>query len=729
MSLARIVSLAAVCALLYSCADPTGPATGTLRLITSTTGADLDADGYSCRLGDGSSRALGVADTVTWTDIEPGRHTVELTDIASNCTVDGANPRTVNVPGGDTAETTFEITCVALTGDLDIVTSTTGLVPDPDGYTIKLDDNPSDPIGINSLLSYPRLAPGVHSVELGEVAANCTVAGDNPRQVNVVANGLASTTFDVECPFDFASGWNAYSFIVSWNSIELDLVGDLGAEVALEIDSSHRYRLTVYLPGANVTRTGRFSVSGDSVQMTNDDDPGSQPMRGRWFPVGSDMRLKLAAHDLFDTDGDGSKDLVAVDASFTRLATGNLQVTASTTGPDPDPDGYLITVLRRLWSQSIGVNAQVTFPNLIADRYLVELTDIAPNCAVVGDYRRWVDVPEHETGEATFAVECVEITSAMFSRPFLGDFHLANHFDHDLPFQGTDNNGFELTWWGEQTRGIDGHNGYDWDMPEGIPLLAVAEGTVVQALQIPAGSCPTGSKIVEVKHALPNGESVSSMYRHMSRIDVTVGQQVQTGQQVGLSGNTGCSTGPHLHFSVWRHTSTNNGQPTRIDPYGWEGPGSDPWAQHSQGAESIRLWREGEAPSVFRWYSLPPNPVAGTAPVAITFVRWMGYKDDQNPNNEIVELTLDPRYSPGPLYDLTGFRLQNNAGVSFLFPDGFVINEGQPVWIYSGSGQNTATALYWGRSTGAWHNMGDCVHLVRPDGYDMYRLTFGGGCS
>jgi hypothetical protein len=63
---------------------------------------------------------------------------------------------------------------------------------------------------------------------------------------------------------------------------------------------------------------------------------------------------------------------------------------------------------------------------------------------------------------------------------------------------------------------------------------------------------------------------------------VKVGQKVRRGQQIGVSGNTGHSTGPHLHFTVFHNCS-----PT--DPYGWTGSGPDPLSSY-QGEVSIPLW-------------------------------------------------------------------------------------------------------------------------------------------
>lgn len=195
------------------------------------------------------------------------------------------------------------------------------------------------------------------------------------------------------------------------------------------------------------------------------------------------------------------------------------------------------------------------------------------------------------------------IESRIFSSPFEGVYPLTNHFDHDLPSQFEDSNGFQLTSCGERIGGgIDGHNGHDWVMPAGTRLLAVAAGEVIAAGIDPSFFCPSLSRIVtdqrfvEILHEPLGNERFSSVYVHLSRTHVRVGDRISSGQTIGLSGNTGCSTEPHLHFTVWRHTNTNTGSPVRIDPFGWDGDGADPWAAHEQGAESVWLWREGEAP-------------------------------------------------------------------------------------------------------------------------------------
>lgn len=82
-----------------------------------------------------------------------------------------------------------------------MTTSTSGPTPDPDGYTVTIDAGAPQAVGINGSVSFPNLLAGIHTFQLSGIAANWTVAGDNPRMVDVPAGRTASTTFTVTCAF------------------------------------------------------------------------------------------------------------------------------------------------------------------------------------------------------------------------------------------------------------------------------------------------------------------------------------------------------------------------------------------------------------------------------------------------------------------------------------------------------------------------------------------------
>lgn len=98
-----------------------------------------------------------------------------------------------------------------------------------------------------------------------------------------------------------------------------------------------------------------------------------------------------------------------------------------------------------------------------------------------------------------------------------------------------------------------GHNGVDFRASIGTPVLASLSGTVEgtgNTDQI--AGCYSYGKWVLIRH----GNGLSTLYAHLSSILVQVGEKVETGETIGLSGNTGYSTGPHLHFSVYVSEAT-----------------------------------------------------------------------------------------------------------------------------------------------------------------------------
>lgn len=99
------------------------------------------------------------------------------------------------------------------------------------------------------------------------------------------------------------------------------------------------------------------------------------------------------------------------------------------------------------------------------------------------------------------------------------------------------------------------HRGLDFRASYGTPILAAMDGVVSRA-----GWAGGYGRQVRITHA--NGLSTS--YSHMSRISVAPGTRVRQGQQIGNVGSTGLSTGPHLHYEMYRNGQTINPRSVRF---------------------------------------------------------------------------------------------------------------------------------------------------------------------
>lgn len=109
--------------------------------------------------------------------------------------------------------------------------------------------------------------------------------------------------------------------------------------------------------------------------------------------------------------------------------------------------------------------------------------------------------------------------------PYNGNFKITSHFGR---------------------RGGANHNGIDLGMPIGTPIFASKAGKVLKAGVDTKGINYGGGKIIMLEH--PDGTATN--YFHLDDWSVKTGDNVRQGQQIGLSGNTGGSTGPHLHFEI-----------------------------------------------------------------------------------------------------------------------------------------------------------------------------------
>ena len=97
---------------------------------------------------------------------------------------------------------------------------------------------------------------------------------------------------------------------------------------------------------------------------------------------------------------------------------------------------------------------------------------------------------------------------------------------------------------GRRSQGIHGHNGIDLASAPGTPVMAAATGQVIVA-KVGGYNGGYGNMIV-----IAHDNNIQTVYAHLRAVYVTSGQTVSQGQVIGELGNTGRSTGPHLHFEV-----------------------------------------------------------------------------------------------------------------------------------------------------------------------------------
>jgi hypothetical protein len=182
--------------------------------------------------------------------------------------------------------------------------------------------------------------------------------------------------------------------------------------------------------------------------------------------------------------------------------------------------------------------------------------------------------------------------------------------------------------------GLAGHEGIDYAVPVGTPVLAAHDGTA----WVRRGSDTYGDYVTV------QSETVDTLYAHLSRVDVAQGQAVAAGDIIGLSGNTGRSFGAHLHFGV---------RPNPIDLLngfkGWVDPERFLGGEEEEGnLANIIGWHigNGNAPTDTDWRILeavPPKcivflPDEGTQPAHIE--RLLGIA----PGCHII---MRPYYHPG----------------------------------------------------------------------------------
>jgi murein DD-endopeptidase MepM/ murein hydrolase activator NlpD len=107
------------------------------------------------------------------------------------------------------------------------------------------------------------------------------------------------------------------------------------------------------------------------------------------------------------------------------------------------------------------------------------------------------------------------------------------------------------------------HRGVDYAGPQGSPVIAPAAGRVALVGRVSQGFQLHGNTV-----GIDHGQGVTTIYLHLSKINVKEGDWVKPGQVIGAVGSTGASTGPHLHWGLYVNGLS-------VDPAPWRDRGFD----------------------------------------------------------------------------------------------------------------------------------------------------------
>jgi len=172
--------------------------TGDLYVTMTTTGTNVDPDGYSVSVDGGAAQPISVNDSVTVSALSAGSHTVLLAGAAANCAIDGSNPRSIVIQAGRTTQVVFSVTCVATSGSLALrIVGGTDL--GPAYYLVSLDGVPSRWGLADAVLLFTEVSAGVHSVIVSGVASNCALNPPSPYAITVSPGDTTELRIGVTC--------------------------------------------------------------------------------------------------------------------------------------------------------------------------------------------------------------------------------------------------------------------------------------------------------------------------------------------------------------------------------------------------------------------------------------------------------------------------------------------------------------------------------------------------
>ena len=341
-----------------------------LTVYTSTTGTDLDPDGYTVTVDDTASHSAPSNGSVTFSNLADGTHQVELTGVADNCAVSGSNPRSVDITAGSLASTTYDVSCErSLTGRLVFESDRDGnseiYSMNPDGTSQTRLTNNSVPDG------GAALAPDGQTIAWQHDGNVWTMSTDGTGKTEIASSAYS----------DFNPAWSPDATELVFTSYrtannELYRMNADGSNVTRLTDDSNssEYKGSWSGDGTRIAFTAayRSDAPGD-IYLMNPDGSGVQSVTDstiqanhvEWSPSGD--RLVFSSSGLHES---GNSDIYVINVDGTGLT----RLTTSDAGdyfPTWSPDGSKIAFAsNRGQSREIWVmDADGSDPFQLTDNY------------------------------------------------------------------------------------------------------------------------------------------------------------------------------------------------------------------------------------------------------------------------------------------------------------------------------------------------------------------------
>ena len=403
-------------ALAAACRDIPGPDNGDIQVAVTTTGADLDPDGYAIALDGATPRPIAINGTMTLSGLSTGSHTLVLSGLSSNCTLSGPNSRQIMIASHETAQVSFAVACVAL-ASIDIAgvwdwteqyvnpichdTGTYAFTQSGATFTGRSDqvgscetpNGPADNTRSADLVSAGQVGAGTVTFQVGSNAFcfyTATITGNPPDRLSGTTTCGASTG--------------------TWEAVRGQPVARITVTPSPDtVLEGATVQLAVQLwdaAGHRVFRTVVWSSDKPAVAVVSDSGKVTTASAGTATITATAV-------------GASSSVQVIVERA------GTARITTATTGVDVDLDGYRAYV-DGSWdgSQAVGINGTVLLTRIKPGSRSILLGQVASNCTVTGTNPVAITVAGGDTIPVAFRVACVRTQRIAFASSYNGGIYV-----------------------------------------------------------------------------------------------------------------------------------------------------------------------------------------------------------------------------------------------------------------------------------------------------------------